>query len=100
MASPVVVTVLLSHPSLLVLPPVSFVVGNIPTVLVDVPPDLRLYLLRLEKRFDLVQAACTASFRMILRKHISPFWYASSLTGITKRRYYGPRSLGDESDEK
>ena len=30
-----------------------------------------------EERLDLVQAACRASFRMILRKDVSPFWYAS-----------------------
>lgn len=31
----------------------------------------------LEEGFDLVQAARIASFRMILRKDVSPFWYAS-----------------------
>jgi len=31
----------------------------------------------LEERIDLVQAACSASFRTILRKDVSPLWYAS-----------------------
>jgi hypothetical protein len=48
MGSPAIVTVLLSHPRLLVLAPALLVVGNIPTMLVDVPSDLRLYLFRLE----------------------------------------------------
>jgi hypothetical protein len=72
---------------------VSLVGGNIPTVLVDVPLGLSLYLLRLE-RFDLIQAACIAPFRMILRKDVSPFWYASSLTGITERRILWSKERG------
>src|SRR5258706_11903100 len=66
--SPVVVTVLPGHSSLLVLPPVPLVVGNIPTVLVDVPPDLRLDLLRLEQPGQQTRPGGSATLRFLVGK--------------------------------
>src|SRR5215210_1747267 len=66
--SPVVVTVLLGHPGLLVLPPAPLIVGNIPAVPVDVPPDLRLDLLRLEQSGQQTGPGGAATLRFFVRK--------------------------------